>query len=513
MKKNIYAFIIFFMFLNHSLLDTAFATGVQISPQAEKNFQPQIQVQKMPTVSPKTDKIPPIINSQTKQTELNKSEMDSFKPVVEPIQKLDSSLKVGTSIVMPCCDKISLPEAIDYALSHNLDIKGNRLNVDIARNNIKVANRLRNPYVLSFFNFGRASIDNPNTMGLIFPIDIAKRGPRKNLAKSNLELTKGNVTLAELTLRLDVRQAYVDLVAAKSILKILNEQRQLLQELLDIAQKKYAAGAVPQMDVIHAKMTLNQLLIQVNSANTDVYIARYKFNMLLDPAKKNADTIEDYLPEQNKFISILTPQPTAKMPSFDDIYNIAMDNRIDIKNAQKDIAVAQKNLTLVIRQRIPDIELGGGYMFVPQQNATDGTFSPGAFVAGNITNIPLLYQYSPEIKNAKLQVEQKDLAYRSLKHQAGLDVHSAYDGFITAQDNLNYYNDILLTESKQFLSMAKRSYMVGKSSLTDLIFIEQSYKAIMMGYTNALANYYDSWVEILRQVQDERLGEELKANG
>lgn len=360
-----------------------------------------------------------------------------------------------------------------------------------------------------FFNLGKAATDNPNTMGLMFPIDIAKRGPRKNLAKSNLELTKGNVALAELTLRLDVRQAYVDLVAAKSTLKILNEQRQLLQDLLDIAQKKYAVGAVPQMDVIHAKMTLNQLLIQVNSANTDVYIARYKFNMLLDPAKKNADTVEDYLPEQNKFISILTPQPTGKMPTFDEIYAIAMEKRIDLRNAQKDIDVARKNLTLVIRQRIPDIELGGGYMFVPQAMATSGTLAQGVFVAGNITNIPLLYQYSPEIKNAKLQFDQKDLAYRSLKHQAGLDLHSAYDSFITAQDNLNYYNDILLTESKQFLGMAKRSYLVGKSNMTDFIFIEQSYKAIMMGYTNALANYYNSWVEILRQVNDE----ELKLNG
>jgi len=324
-----------------------------------------------------------------------------------------------------------------------------------------------------------------------------------------LELTKGNVALAELTLRLDVRRAYVDLVATKSNLKILNDQKKLLQELLYVAQKKYAAGAVPEMDVIQAKMTLNQLLIQVNSANTDVYISRYKLNMLLDPVKGNFDSIEDYLPEQNKFVSLLTPKSIEKMPSFEDILNIALDKRIDLKNAQKDIDVAQKNLTLVIRQRVPDIELGGGYMAVPSAIATSNTFAQGAYVMGNITNIPLLYQYTPEIKNAKLQVEQKDLAYRSLKHQATLDLHSAYDAFITAQDNLNYYNDILLSESRQFLSMAQKSYIVGKSSITDLIFIEQSYKSIMMGYTMALADYYDAWVEVLRQVNDE----ELKLNG
>ena len=47
--------------------------------------------------------------------------------------------------------------------------------------------------------------------------------------------------------------------------------------------------------------------------------------------------------------------------------------------------------------------------------------------------------------------------------------------------------------------------MVGKTSIADLIFIEQSYKAIMVGYTNALATYYSSWVDFLREVNDEEI--------
>lgn len=433
-----------------------------------------------------------------------------MQPTVLPIQKsVDSqdALKANTSKEISTYEKISLPDSVSYALSHNLDIKGNRLNVDIARNSVKAANRLRNPSILSFLNVGKAATDNPNSIGMIFPIDIAKRGVRKNLAKSKLELTKGDVALAELNLRLDVRQAYVDLVAAKSTLKILNGQRQLVSELLDIAQKKYDAGAVPQMDVIHAKMTLNQLLIQVNSANTEVYVARYNFNRLLN--SQNYDSLEDYLPEQKEFISLLTPKPVEKMPDFNELLNIAIQTRLDLKNAQKDIDVAQKNLTVTIRQRVPDIELGGGYMFVPQQMATSNSLAQGAYVAGNITNIPLLYQYSPEIKNAKIQVDQKQLAYNSLKNQAMMNLHSAYDEFNTAQDNLNYYDDVLLSESGQFLNMAKRSYEVGKSNITDFVFIQQSYKAIMMGYTMALANYYNSWINVLREVNDE----ELKLHG
>lgn len=514
MKRLIYVLSIVILSFGGSL---AFASGLPIlphtSPTSTTTAAPSMT--SIPTISPASTTPPPVAASPAPSVSSKASapSAPSNSPTftVLPIQhipKVNPNLstkpfEVGATAESYNYIKISLSDAICYALAHNLDIQGNRINIDIGRNSIKAANRLRNPYFVAFYNGGRAATDNPNSAGLMFPIDIAKRTARKNLAKANLELTKGNVALAEFYLRLDVRQAYVDLVAAKSSLKILNEQRKLLQELLDVAQKKYDAGAVPQMDVIQAKMTLNQLLIQVNSANTVVYVARYNFNKLLNSI--NFDTKEDYLPEQKDFIAMLTPKSVDRMPDFNEITAIALQKRIDLINAQKDIDVAQKNLKLVIRQRIPDVEIGGGYLFVPQALATDGHYSQGYYLSGAIKEIPLLYQYSPEIKNAKLQVDQKQIAYESLRKKAFMNLHSVYDEFITSQDNLNYYNDILLSQSKQFLQMAKRSYIVGKSSITDLIFIEQSYKSILMGYVDALDNYYNSWIDVVREVNDEDL--------
>lgn len=483
MKKILCFIIFFFISVNSFSFAEELKTAPMKSPFAEK------KQEKFPTIKPQEK--PQAIQEQTPQYKF-----DTGKPIVANTSKDDSTY-----------EGISLPDAIKYALSHNLDLKGNRINVEQAKNDIKKANALKNPYIQLFLNSGRAATDNPNNFGIMFPIEIAKRALRKKLAKSNYERAQGDLALSQLNLRLDVRQAYVDLVAAKSELKILNQQKILLEELLDIARKKYIAGAVPEMDVIHAKMTLNQLLIQVNTANTNVYVARYNFNKILN--SKNLDTKEDYLPEQKDFIDLLTPQPTEKMPEFKDILDIALEKRLDLKNAKKDVDIAQRQLAVIIRQRVPDIDIGGGYIFVPQAMATDDKYSQGAYIAANLNNIPLLYRYTPEIKNAKLEVDQRNLAFESLKNKDIMDLHSAYDSFKTAQDNLNYYNDILLSETKQFLYMAKRSYQVGKSSMTDFIFVQQNYREILLGYTEALANYYDAWVEILRQVNDE----ELKLNG
>lgn len=500
MKKYLPLLIIFFMLFNN----VAYATKLISSPQSKGPLQPQTPIN-APTQIELTHPILP--KSENVFMPLIPNPENSLEPVIAPSNKIETPLKTGASADVSLYKKISLPEAIDYAMSNNLSIKSIRRETEKSKNNIKIAGRLLNPYIDWFYNLGQAATDNPNYVGLMFPIEILKRSARKKVAKSALELTKGNVALAEFNLRLDVRQAYVDLVAAKTMLKILDEQRQLLQELLNIAQRKYEVGAVPKMDVIHAKMTLNQLLIQLNTARTAVLIARYKFNLLL--VAREFDTQEDYLPQQKKFVDILTPNSTEKMPAFDTVADIAMSNRLDIKNARQEVDVAQKNLTVVIRQRIPDMEIGAGFLFVPQGLSTAGTATSGALIAGKFVNLPLLYQYSPEIKNAKIQVEQKELLYNSTKNMALMDLHSAYDAFITAQMNLNYYNDVILSESNQFLHMAKRSYLVGKSSMTDLIYIEQSYKNIILGYTNALANYYNSWVDLIREVNDEA----LKLNG
>lgn len=463
---------------------------VQQQPQPSKQPQPQIPPPTQQGAKTKIPALPEIV-----------------RPTIETLKHNEEPYQTGTSTDVSIYHKITLPEAIDYAMSHSLEIRGTRLNVPISQNNIKYANRLKNPYLQTFFNMGSAATDNPDYVGMVFPIELFKRGPRKKLAQSTLQLTQGQVALAEFTLRLDVRQAYINLVAAKSVLQISEQQKQLLQELLNIAQRKYEVGVAPLMDVVQAKMAVNQSLIQLNSARTDVLVARYKFNALIHAC--NFDSQEDSLPQHEKFSALLTPGPSEKMMSFDCLTQIAMTKRLDIRNALQQVDMAKKNLTVTIRQRVPDIEVGGGFMFVPPQLSTNGNGNTGALIIGNVNNIPLLYQYTPEIKNAMLQVQQSELAYENVRRDALMSLHSAYDRFNTAQINLNYYNDVLIAESFQFLFLARRSYEVGKTNITNYIYIEQSYRNILLAYTNALADYYNAWVSLLREVNDEG----LKSNG
>lgn len=415
-------------------------------------------------------------------------------------------------LICPSCfaqqelKKISLQEALDIALENNIDYQASKMNVGIAENKVKESNRLQNPEINAFFNIGDIAKGNPQMAGLSEKIEIAKRDARKKLAQSNLELTKQNLEYTEFDLKMDVREAYVNLVAAKEILIVLEQRRKLLNDLLAIAKKRVAAGEVEEIDVIQTEIALNQLVIQVNTQKANVKSAMYDFNKAINVNNKSSikyDAEDDNFSDKDDFIALLSPKPMDKLPSFDEIAQNSLKNRYDIKIAQQEIDVAKKNLVYVSRQRVPDLELQGGYGFMTKATSDSGAFTNGAYAAANIVNIPLFYSYKPEIQNAKMQINQAELHYMSVQNKAMNDLQSAYEKFVTAKINLNYYNDNLLKNSNELIKVAKKNYSTGKSTLTTLIVMEQSYRSIVAGYTYALADYYKCWIDFLREVNVE----------
>lgn len=401
--------------------------------------------------------------------------------------------------------KVYLNQAIDAALENNIDLQAAKLERNIAKNNIKTANRLQNPSFDAFYFLGAAGNSEPKQLGVSENIEIAKRKARKNLAESNLKLVEKNIDYTIFDLKMDVREAYINLVEAKSILDTLEQQEELQEELLKIAKVRVKNHNAPDIDVIQAEIALNQMITQVNSARVNVKKALSDFNKVINnPDNIVYDSMDNIFSEENNFQEMMTPPLNFDFPSFDEIVQNAIRNRYDIQIAKQEIDVAEKNLTVTARQRIPDIQLTGGYAYQVGSYTDSGNFNNGAYAGASLVNIPLFYNYSPEIQNAALKLKQAELKYESSKNRAVKDVSAAYDRFLTAADNLNHYEKKIITGSEELIETSKNSYEAGKSDITSLIVMKQSYKSIIIGYTQALAEYYNSWTNFLREVNDEK---------
>ena len=293
--------------------------------------------------------------------------------------------------------KVYLNEAIDAALKNNIDLQAAKINVEIAKNEIKTANRLQNPSIDAFSFFGAAGNSEPRQFGLSQNIEVAKRKARKNLAESNFNLVKNNVDYTVFDLKMDVREAYINLVAAKSILNTLEQQEALQEDLLKIAQNRVKTRNAPDIDSIQAEIALNQMITQVNTARADVKTALANFNkMINNPDNTVYDSMDKLFAEENNFEEMMTPPPTLKFPSTQEIVEKVLENRYDIKIVKQEIDIAEKNLTVVARQRVPDIQLTGGYAFKPGKYSDSGNFNNGSCESRKYSAILQLFSRNPK---------------------------------------------------------------------------------------------------------------------
>ena len=382
--------------------------------------------------------------------------------------------------------KISLEEAMNLALEGNIELKEQRKNLGISKNNIKAANALKNPQIQSNLLMGRIAKGNSSQVGIMLPIEIAKRGARKTAAESGFAYTENKIKDYEFKLKLRVRTSYFNLLQAKSDLRIMQDRKELLEDLLEIAKNRSKNTSNYEIDVLQADMRLKKQYVQINRAKANVRTAQYTFNKVLNLENNMTlyDAQEDSVFNKAFFTQLI-------LPSYDELESYAFKSRYDIKMAEAKINKAKQNLVLVARQRIPDLYISGGYAF-----AHDGT--PGAFVGAGF-DIPALYQYTPEIKNAKLEYEKAQLEYNSIINITKNIIHTNYDKFVMAQENVEHYKDIM-EESKKILDISKKRYQKGETTITNLIVVEHSHQELMNEFLNAIGIYYNSYIALLQEI-------------
>ena len=77
---------------------------------------------------------------------------------------------------------IDLETMIDIGLKENCDLKVKRMELKAAEKDIKIANRLKNPEIQGNIVMGNVALGNSSQAGVALPIEVLKRGVRKNIA-------------------------------------------------------------------------------------------------------------------------------------------------------------------------------------------------------------------------------------------------------------------------------------------------------------------------------------------
>ena len=279
-------------------------------------------------------------------------------------------------------EQISCDSAILLFQKKNPQILNANIEYEIAKNNIKIAHALQNPKFVSDFFIGNVAKGNSNQLGLLFPIEVAKRKLRKNIAEDKADI---QLLTLQKTFALEIEKLYfiyLSLCLDKEKLKIENDY------LIFLNSKEYENPAYK--DFIISKLKNNILQLE-----EDINAKRKTFNLMIN--RQNSYIIYDTI-------------------DFD-IYNFEESNFIkdnqnqiietETKILDKEIEAAYKNIQLTKNERIPDLVAGGGFAFEYGNKPYAADYS-GAFISIDL-EVPLFNFITPNINNSILRYEQAKL--------------------------------------------------------------------------------------------------------
>ena len=393
--------------------------------------------------------------------------------------------------------RISADEAVQLALENNLTLQSKRKEVDILKQEVKMANALKNPQLQANILTGSISKANSSQAGVALPIEISKRGVRKKAAIARLNRIEDQIRQEELNLKIDVMSAYFDVVYMKTIVAILKQREELFKEMEIVANSKPKNSLNYEIEKLQSDMKHKKQVILLNKAKADLLCAQFHLNEVLN--LKNANSVMYDARETSLFqehISLLA----IEIPEYKKIEDIAMKYSYSIRISDDNIAISKAELKQAKHLVIPDLTVAGGYAY-----SSDGK-TQGAFIGGSL-DMPLLYTYRPEVNRAKIILERAKIDRVSFENQLKFALKQDYNKFKYAKENMNYYKGIL-QDSETILQMSRDRYAKGQTVLLNVFIIENSHKDILNEYIDAMQIYYRAYLELMHNVGHDLLLDE-----
>lgn len=393
--------------------------------------------------------------------------------------------------------RISADEAVQLALENNLALQSKRKEVDVLKQEVKMANALKNPQLQANILTGSISKANSSQAGVALPIEISKRGVRKKAAIARLNRIEDQIRQEELNLKIDVMSAYFDVVYMKTVVAILKQREELFKEMEIVANSKPKNSLNYEIEKLQSDMKHKKQVILLNKAKADLLCAQFHLNEVMnlkDANKMMYDARETSLFQEH--ISLLA----IEIPDYKTIEEIAMKYSYSIRISDDNIAISKAELSQAKHLVIPDMTVGAGYAY-----SSDGK-TQGAYIGGAL-DMPLLYTYRPEVNRAKIVLDRAKIDRVSFENQLKFALKQDYNKFKYAKENMNYYKDIL-QDSEKILGMSRDRYAKGQTVLLNVFINENAHREILNEYIDAMQIYYRAYLELMHNVGHDLLLDE-----
>lgn len=378
---------------------------------------------------------------------------------------------------------LTLQDALALAERQNLDLAAARERRAFAAAGIQIAGQRPNP-TLTF----SASRDAPHEGALMDqPLELGpKRGRRIEVARGEAVLTDLEIAALARRVRHSVRDAYHTAQYARSAAAQKESLLALAKRLDDIAQARFNAGDVPQLEVIQAEVEVARANAEEQLARQEEGVAVSRLNALLnEPAGR-----------QWEFSSELETLPTA--PARPELNDKAMQSNPDLQRAKQEEAVEQAREKLLRAERIPEFSLGVGGDF-NNRNAADPN-APGNYTAGLrgqfTLGLPLFSRYQGELAQSAAAQKQLTREREATRRTIESEVESSALEFDARASQAGIFRQTVVPAAQRLASMAEESYKAGKANILTVIDAQRNASQVQQEYLDSLLAAQQAFAEL-----------------
>ena len=419
---------------NVSLAQNQLASSL-ITPTPDKNT---ALVKNKPIVNPKRRS-----SAQTKDlndlSNLNESAGNDTNSKVKA--SVDYNQELDPDITQTTQDGMTVLQALDEALIKSPRAAAIRAQLPITQAEIVRATQVPNP---SFFFDRGMYAEQVRRIGPILTVDPPWKLAFRLLESTRLVAQTKIDLLSQLwSLRNEVRRIYAELIVAQETLKTLKLLLDLAVQLRDVSEKRFAAGDVPELDLLRAKLAANQADVDVQVGMRRLYRAKQQLNIILGRATENTLTVP-------RLPTLITPVPpptyklgaeqtgilpdlTRHMPPLQHFMEIAYSNRLELKSITAQIKVNKASQLRAYGDIAPDPNVAFGSS--TNGNAPSGPKLSSLFLTLNIPT-PISDWNQGDIAKFNATAAQLRYQYQSQRNVVTADVSSAYNNVLAARRKL-----------------------------------------------------------------------------
>ena len=378
----------------------------------------------------------------------------------------------------------SLRQCIDYAVEHNIQVKQQEVSRMQRELDVNTAKNSRLPDLSASasesFSFGRGltaqnTYSNTNTSSTSFnlsssvPLFTGYRIPRTlEMQKLNLEAATADLEKAKNDIRMQVAQAYVQILYNLELCEVANRQIEIdsmhVHRLTEMMKNGKASGT----EVAQQEASLAQSRLTATQADNDYRLSLLSLTQLLELPSPEGFTISREVNQElwNEIHSL---------PSPDVIYQEALIIKPEIQAEQLRLASSAKNIDIAKSAKLPSLSLQGGLgtnyyktsgipgdKFFKQLNNNFSQF------LGLSLNVPIFNRFETRnnIKNAQLSQYNQQLQLDNVKKNLYKEIQQAYYNAVTSEAKYQSSEQAKRSQEEAFRLMSAK-YEYGKANITE----------------------------------------------